>query len=100
MPDGPKGDMCRSVQDDVDFGRFFLMGANPTWIERCSRIPDNFAVTESDVEGYLNSEEKTLAEAAEVRLWLHGNTFPLFREFIVLLSDHLAIERSSNGILV
>ena len=57
--------MCRSVQDDVDFGRFFLMGANPTWLERCSSIPDNFAVTDRDVEGYL-SWGKTLAEAAEV----------------------------------
>ena len=60
--------MCRAVQDDVDFGRFFLMGSNPTVLRRCTRIPDNFAVTDRDVEGYL-SPEKTLDQAAAVRLF-------------------------------
>jgi len=68
IPDGPKGDMCRAVQDDVDFGRCFLMGISATALRRCTRIPDNFAVTEHDVEGYLSPPEKTLAEAAAVRL--------------------------------
>jgi len=66
IPDGPKGEMCRSVQDDVDFGRFFLMGTNTSALRRCSRVPDNFAVTDRDVEGYL-SPGKTLDEAAAVR---------------------------------
>jgi len=67
IPDGPKGEMCRAVQDDVDFGRFFLMGSNPSALSRCARIPGNFAVTDRDVEGYL-SPGKTLDEAAAVRL--------------------------------
>jgi len=58
--------MCRSVQDDVDFGRYFLMGTNTSTLRRCTRIPDNFAVTDRDVEGYL-SPDKTLDEAAAVR---------------------------------
>jgi len=58
--------MCRSVQDDVDFGRYFLMGVNTSALKRCTRIPDNFAVTDHDVEGYL-SPGKTLAQAAAVR---------------------------------
>ena len=69
IPDGPKGEMCRSVQDDVDFGRYFLMGTNSSALRRCTRIPDNLAVTDHDVEGYL-SPGKTLAEAAAVRLLL------------------------------
>lgn len=67
IPDGPKGEMCRSVQDDVDFGRFFLMGVNTSTLKRCDRIPRNFAVKDPDVEGYL-SPGKTLDEAAAVRL--------------------------------
>jgi len=66
IPDGPKGEMCRSVQDDVDFGRYFLMGTNTATLRRCVLIPANFAVTDRDVEGYL-SPGKTLAEAAAVR---------------------------------
>jgi len=60
------------VQDDVDFGRYFLMGSNPTALRRCVRIPDQFAVTDRDVDGYL-SPGKTLDEAAAVRspLLLH-----------------------------
>lgn len=66
IPDGPKGDMCRSVQDDVDFGRFFLMGPNPVILRRISRIPDKLPVTDSMFEGYLN-RGKTLDESAAVR---------------------------------
>ena len=72
--------MCRSVQDDVDFGRYFLMGTNSSALRRCTRIPDNLAVTDRDVEGYL-SPGKTLADAAAVRL-----LFLLLLLLLVLLS--------------
>jgi len=57
--------MCRSVQDDVDFGRYFLMGTNSAALRRCTRVPENLAVTDHDVDGYL-SPGKTLAETAAV----------------------------------
>ena len=65
IPDGPKGDMCRSVQDDVDFGRFFLMGPNPVMLRRITALPDNFPVTNSMFEGYL-AIGKTLEDSLEV----------------------------------
>jgi len=58
--------MCRSVQDDVDFGRGFLMGTSCGALRRCTHIPEHFSVTDRDVEGYL-SPGKTLAQAAAVR---------------------------------
>lgn len=66
IPEGPKGDMCRSVQDDVDFGRFFLVGANPVVLRRIERIPDNLPVFDDMFEGYL-SRGKSLEESATVR---------------------------------
>lgn len=81
IPDGPKGEMCRSVQDDVDFGRCFLMGTNTSALRRCTRIPDNFAVTDHDVEGYL-SIGKTLADAAAVRMLLSLITTVIIRSLI------------------
>lgn len=66
IPEGPKGDMCRSVQDDVDFGRLFLMGSNPVMLRRIERIPDKLPVTSGMFDGYL-SRGKTLEESAAVR---------------------------------
>ena len=39
---------------DVEFGRQMLNGINPGIIERCRRLPENFTLTNSDVEGLLN----------------------------------------------
>lgn len=54
LPDGAKGDMCKSVQDDVDFGRLYLMGTNPAFFRKIESIPENFAVSHADVCGYLD----------------------------------------------
>ena len=54
LPDGPQGEMCRLCQDDKDFARLFLIGSNPGLIKRCTQIPPQFAITENDVEPFLD----------------------------------------------
>ena len=39
---------------DVEFGRQMLNGVNPVVIERCTKLPDNFPVTNEMVKGVLN----------------------------------------------
>lgn len=65
IPDGSKGEMCRSVRKDIEFGRFFIAGSNPTMIRVCRKIPDNFPVTQELVEGLLDNT-KRLDKEAEV----------------------------------
>jgi hypothetical protein len=66
LPDGPKGEMCRLVQDDLDFGRMFLHGSNPTILERCTHLPDNFPVKDHDVSILLDRGRPLLEEAQVV----------------------------------
>ena len=39
---------------DVEFGRQVLNGVNPVVIERCTKLPSNFPVTNDKVKGHLN----------------------------------------------
>ena len=39
---------------DVEFGRQVLNGVNPVVIEKCTRLPSNFPVTNDMVKGFLN----------------------------------------------
>ena len=39
---------------DEEFGRQILNGVNPAHLRRCRKLPDNFPVTNSLVEGSLN----------------------------------------------
>ena len=39
---------------DVEFGRQMLNGVNPVVIERCTKLPANFPVTNEMVKGVLN----------------------------------------------
>ncbi len=64
LPDGPKGEMCRTVQDDLDFGRCFLTGSNPMILKRCERIPDNFPVRDDQVRSLLDRGKSLQEEAA------------------------------------
>ena len=66
LPEGAKGDMCRAVQNDVDFARWFLTGANPIMLRRCTHIPtDRFPVTDEMMTGLLD-RTKCLADEARV----------------------------------
>ena len=46
---------------DVEFGRQILNGVNPVLIHKCTKIPDNFAVTGEMVQPLMNNG-KTLEE--------------------------------------
>ena len=66
LPEGAKGDMCRAVQSDVDFGRMFLSGPNPVMLQRCSTIPqDRFPVTNDLLKNLLH-RTKNLEQEARV----------------------------------
>lgn len=66
LPEGAKGDMCRAVQDDVEFGRWFLSGSNPLMLRRCTDIPtDRFPVSDDMMIGLLD-RSKRLADEAQV----------------------------------
>lgn len=68
IPEGAKGDMCRAVQDDAEFGKLFLSGPNPTMLRRCENIPrDKFPVTDELVKGHLQ-RSRNLQEEARVSL--------------------------------
>ena len=54
IPDGSKGDMCRAVRNDADFGRLFLAGPNPGMLRRCHALPAHFPVTQDTVEGLID----------------------------------------------
>ena len=66
LPEGAKGDMCRTVQNDVDFGRWFLTGPNPVMLRRCTHIPtEKFPVTDDMIVGLLD-RTKRLEDEAQV----------------------------------
>ena len=65
LPDGPQGEMCRLCQDDKDFGRLFLIGSNPTVIQRCDKVPEKLGVTDEMLSPLLSRGE-TLDQAAKV----------------------------------
>lgn len=68
LPEGAKGDMCRAVQSDVEFGRLFLTGPNPVMLQRCTNIPhDKFPVTNDMIHEYL-ARSKNLAQEARVSI--------------------------------
>jgi hypothetical protein len=68
IPEGSKGEMCRAVQDDVEFGKLFLTGPNPTILRRCENIPlDKFPVTNDLVKDFLQ-RSKNLQDEAQVSL--------------------------------
>ena len=51
---------------DIEFGRQMLNGVNPVVIEKCTKLPDNFPVTNEMVKGVLN-RGLTLEQEMEVR---------------------------------
>ena len=58
--------MCRSVQDDVDFGRYFLLGPNPLLLKKVfNELPQNFPVNDETCTGYLPMNQ-TLKMAIDV----------------------------------
>lgn len=57
-------------QEDRFYGFQFLNGCNPESIKRCTKLPENFPVTE-ELVGDLLDKEDTLRKAMEV-------TFPVF----------------------
>ena len=64
LPDGAKGDMCRAVENDVQFGRLFLTGPNPVMLTKCSAIPKNkFPVTDDMLAGLLDRSKNLQQEA-------------------------------------
>ena len=64
LPEGAKGDMCRAVQNDVEFGRWFLTGPNPVMLRRCTEIPtDKFPVTDEMMIGLLDRTRRLADEA-------------------------------------
>ena len=50
---------------DVEFGRQMLNGVNPVVIEKCTKLPSNFPVTNDMVKGFLN-RGLTLEQEMEV----------------------------------
>ena len=64
LPEGAKGDMCRAVANDVEFGRWFLTGPNPVMLRRCTDIPtDRFPVTDDMLTGLLDRTGRLADEA-------------------------------------
>ena len=53
-------------QGDVWYGSQFLNGCNPDTIQRCTKLPPHFPVTDKTVEGLLD-RGITLKQAMEVR---------------------------------
>ena len=72
LPEGAKGDMCRAVQDDVEFGRWFVAGPNPMLLRRCCRVPtDRLPVTDDMLDGLLDRSGRLDVEA-QVPGWRRG----------------------------
>ena len=57
-------------REDRFYGSQFLNGCNPESIKRCTKLPENFPVTQELVGDLLDCED-TLEKAMEV-------TFPVF----------------------
>ena len=73
LPEGAKGDMCRAVENDVEFGRWFLTGPNPVMLRRCTEIPtDRFPVTDDMFTGLLDRTGQLADEARVITLYIRG----------------------------
>ena len=71
LPEGAKGDMCRAVQNDVEFGRWFLSGPNPLMLRRCTEIPlDKFPVNDEMMIGLLERTGRLADEARVIMYYL------------------------------
>ena len=76
LPEGAKGDMCRAVESDVQFGRLFPNGPNPVMLQRCVTIPrDKFPVTDDMLQGLLD-RSKNLDQEAHVSQKLLAGVAP------------------------
>ena len=74
LPEGAKGDMCRAVQDDIEFGRWFLTGPNPVMLRRCTTVPtDRFPVTDDTVAGLLDRSGRLADEARVTSVCVSGH---------------------------
>ena len=62
---GKLNHMCRTCDDDEAFGNWFQEGPNPYTIRQIQEIPDNFDVSSSQVEKYLE-RNMSLEEEAQV----------------------------------
>lgn len=69
LPDGCQGEMCRLVEEDVEFGRLLLKGHNATALRRCVVPPDNFKLPRAEVAAFLD-RGLSLSEEAEVDNYL------------------------------
>lgn len=71
-------------KDDDFFGYQLLNGVNPFVIQRCSKLPSNFPVTEDMVRPFLTSG-KCLAAEMEVHMFLcllhHFPIYPFTKHF-------------------
>ncbi len=65
IPDGPRGDLCTVVNEDVDFGRFFQNGANPTILKRCTEMPAKLPVDTDEMESLL---ERNISLEQEIKV--------------------------------
>jgi len=64
LPEGAKGDMCRAIQSDVDFGRMFLSGPNPVMLQRCTSLPlERFPVSSELLKPLLHRTRNLEQEA-------------------------------------
>ena len=59
---------------DVEFGRQILNGVNPVLIKKCTKIPDNFAVTSEMVQPFMN-DAQTLDQAMQVQSQYNSNVY-------------------------
>ena len=69
MPDGSKGEICKGVNNNADFGKHFTQGSNPTVIEQILEPPDCFPVMklEAKLIGFTD-RGLTLGEEFQVGL--------------------------------
>lgn len=56
--------------EDVEFGRQYLIGANPLVIKRCDAVPDHFAITDKALGKVLPKGDSLESLAKEGRLYL------------------------------
>ena len=69
LPDDPNIPTYEGYRwvSDVEFGRQILNGVNPVLIQKCTKIPEKFAVTSEMVQPFMHNG-KTLEEEMKVSL--------------------------------
>jgi len=88
--------MCRAVQDDEEFARWFLTGPNPVMLRRCIDIPtDRFPVTDDMVAGLLDRTQR-LADEARVIM----QSISLMKNIIHQYNNSSEQEKQLNRLLV